>query len=110
MQGKTKYLIPSTLGIGLVEGYDAIGFDQSLSKPELRREARFQEANVALPLTLVMLQTERRMVEICRGVKGKNEVMNESVERYKEMFMKTKIEFNKLIDVGSSFLVVFSLY
>ena len=38
MRGKTKYLIPSTLGIGLVEGYDAIGFEQSLSKPELRRE------------------------------------------------------------------------
>ena len=38
MQGSTKYLIPSTLGIGLVEGYDAIGFEQSLSKPELRRE------------------------------------------------------------------------
>lgn len=40
MQGSTKYLIPSKLGIGLVEGYDAIGFDQSLSKPELRREVR----------------------------------------------------------------------
>ena len=38
MQGSTKYLIPSTLGIGLVEGYDAIGFEQSLSKSELRRE------------------------------------------------------------------------
>lgn len=38
MQGATKYLVPSTLGIGLVEGYDAIGFDHSLSKPELRRE------------------------------------------------------------------------
>ena len=38
MQGSTKYLIPSTLGIGLVEGYDSIGFEQSLSKPELRRE------------------------------------------------------------------------
>ncbi len=40
MQGATKYLIPSKLGIGLVEGYDAIGFDQSLSKSELRREVR----------------------------------------------------------------------
>lgn len=35
---KTKYLVPSTLGIGLVEGYNAIGFDRSLSKPHLRRE------------------------------------------------------------------------
>ena len=38
MQGATKYLVPSTLGIGLVEGYNEIGFDHSLSRPELRRE------------------------------------------------------------------------
>ncbi|KAI0633210.1 DNA topoisomerase [Trametes polyzona] len=79
MQGATKYLIPSTLGIGLVEGYDAIGFDQSLSKPELRRE------------------TERRMVDICEGVKSKNEVLMESIERYKEMFVRTRMEFEKLV-------------
>ena len=36
--GKIKYLIPSTLGMGLVDGFDAIGFDRSLSKPHLRRE------------------------------------------------------------------------
>lgn len=33
-----KYLLPSTLGVGLVEGFNAIGFDRSLSKPHLRRE------------------------------------------------------------------------
>jgi DNA topoisomerase IA len=38
MEGATKHLVPSTLGIGLVEGYDAMGFDKSLSKPQLRRE------------------------------------------------------------------------
>lgn len=38
MHGAIKYLIPSTLGIGLVEGYNAIEFDRSLSKPHLRRE------------------------------------------------------------------------
>ncbi|KAI0373951.1 prokaryotic type I DNA topoisomerase [Pilatotrama ljubarskyi] len=79
MQGATKYLVPSTLGIGLVEGYDAIGFDQSLSKPELRRE------------------TERRMVDICEGAKSKNQVLNESIERYKEMFVRTRLEFEKLV-------------
>ena len=40
MQGKTKYLVPSKLGIGLVEGYNQIGFDRSLSKPHLRHEVR----------------------------------------------------------------------
>jgi DNA topoisomerase-3 len=38
MEGATKYLVPSTLGIGLIEGYNKIGFEKSLSKPQLRRE------------------------------------------------------------------------
>lgn len=40
-EGATEYLVPSTLGIGLVEGYNAIGFDKSLSKPHLRRLVSF---------------------------------------------------------------------
>lgn len=38
MEGSVKYLVPSTLGMGLIEGYNSIGFRQSLSKPQLRRE------------------------------------------------------------------------
>lgn len=37
-EARTKYLIPSPLGVGLVEGYNQIGFDRSLSKPHLRAE------------------------------------------------------------------------
>jgi DNA topoisomerase-3 len=40
MEGATKYLIPSKLGIGLIEGYNQIGLNKSLSKPQLRREVR----------------------------------------------------------------------
>lgn len=40
-QGGRDYLVPSTLGIGLVEGYNRIGFDKSLSKPHLRAEVSF---------------------------------------------------------------------
>ena len=40
MIGNTKYLKPSTLGVGLVDGYDRIGLNKSLSKPQLRREVR----------------------------------------------------------------------
>lgn len=39
-QGGKDCLVPSTLGIGLVEGYNRIGFDKSLSKPHLRAEVR----------------------------------------------------------------------
>lgn len=36
-EGNTEYLVPSTLGIGLIEGYNSIGIENSLSKPILRR-------------------------------------------------------------------------
>ncbi|THG98415.1 hypothetical protein EW026_g3758, partial [Hermanssonia centrifuga] len=78
MQGATKYLVPSTLGIGLVEGYNEIGFDRSLSKPELRRE------------------TERQMVQICEGHKTKGDMLIENIERYKEMYMRTKQDFGRI--------------
>lgn len=38
MEGSVKYLVPSTFGIALINGYNDIGFDKSLSKPQLRRE------------------------------------------------------------------------
>lgn len=44
MEGATKYLIPSKLGIGLIEGYNQIGLNKSLSKPQLRREVRNQRS------------------------------------------------------------------
>jgi DNA topoisomerase-3 len=34
--------IPTTLGIALIEGYDNVGFETSLSKPHLRKEASAQ--------------------------------------------------------------------
>jgi DNA topoisomerase-3 len=54
MEGGTKYLVPSTLGIGLVEGYNLIGFEKSLSKPQLRREVGFG-------VTIVQVDTGRLM-------------------------------------------------
>ena len=41
MEGAIKYLVPSTLGIGLIDGYNEIGFDKSVSKPQLRREVSY---------------------------------------------------------------------
>ena len=40
--GNVEYLVPSTLGIGLVEGYNAIGFERSLCKPDMRRLVSFE--------------------------------------------------------------------
>ncbi|GLB36997.1 putative introduces a single-strand break via transesterification at a target site in duplex DNA [Lyophyllum shimeji] len=79
MEGNTKYLIPSKLGIGLIEGYNQIGLDKSLSKPQLRRE------------------TERSMVQVCERAKTKADMLEEAIEQYKEMFIIARREFQKVV-------------
>ncbi|THH02191.1 hypothetical protein EW145_g6782 [Phellinidium pouzarii] len=86
MEGATKYLVPSTLGIGLVEGYNEIGFDKSLSKPHLRRD------------------TERAMVEVCERTKSKNDMLAQSIDQYKEVFIKARREFNKVVTSVSKYI------
>ncbi|KAJ2140759.1 DNA topoisomerase 3-alpha [Coemansia sp. RSA 564] len=71
-------LTPSTLGVGLVEGYDAIGLELSLSKPYLRREM------------------ERELRRICEGIKTKAEVVRESINLYRAVYVKSVEEFERL--------------
>ncbi|KAF9426863.1 DNA topoisomerase [Entomortierella beljakovae] len=59
---------PSTLGIALVEGYDNIGLDMSLSKPLLRS------------------QLENNLKLICSGAKTKDEVVEEAINMYRNVF------------------------
>jgi len=61
-------LIPGELGMGLVEGYDSMGFE--MSKPHLRAEL------------------ERDLKCICEGAKRKEEVLEEHVRKYKEVFLQ----------------------
>ncbi|KAL5524020.1 hypothetical protein ACEPAG_8193 [Sanghuangporus baumii] len=86
MEGSTKYLVPSTLGIGLVEGYNEIGFDKSLSKPQLRRD------------------TERAMTQVCERTKSKHEMLEQSIEQYKEVFIRARREFDKIVTSVSRYL------
>ncbi|KAI0268849.1 DNA topoisomerase [Gloeopeniophorella convolvens] len=83
MEGSTKYLVPSTFGIALVQGYNEIGFDRSLSKPQLRRE------------------TERNVVAVCEGTKTKNDMIVEAVDQYKDMYLKARTNFEKVISSKS---------
>ncbi|KAF8329298.1 DNA topoisomerase [Amanita rubescens] len=78
MEGSTKYLLPSKLGLGLIHGYDRIGLNKSLSKPQLRRE------------------TERNMVQVCQGTKTMNDMVVQALEQYKEMFIIARREFNRI--------------
>ncbi|KAK9462745.1 DNA topoisomerase [Lipomyces oligophaga] len=73
-----KELIPTALGYALVEGYDAIGFDKSLTKPLLRKDL------------------EIMMSDICVGRRTKQEVVRESIEMYEAVFNRTSSQFSLL--------------
>ncbi|PIA13720.1 DNA topoisomerase 3-alpha [Coemansia reversa NRRL 1564] len=77
-KSREGYYSPSTLGVGLVEGYDAIGLELSLTKPYLRRE------------------TERQLKRICDGLKSKEDVIRESVELYSAVYAKSVEQVERL--------------
>lgn len=96
-EGKSKYLVPSPLGIGLVEGYNQIGFDRSLSKPHLRAEVRCS----GFQFLFSDAQTEHRMQLICDGRSNKVEVLDATIEEYKEVYMKAKRDFATVLEVST---------
>lgn len=84
-------LIPTQLGVALVEGYDnvvaGLPDSPSLSKPFLRKEM------------------ELRMREICAGNKSRQQVVMESVEMYREVFIHTQRRINMLKDACRKHMV-----
>ncbi|THC91313.1 hypothetical protein EYZ11_009237 [Aspergillus tanneri] len=86
-----KELIPTRLGIALVEGYDnvfaGLPDSPSLSKPFLRKEM------------------ELRMREICTGSKSRQQVVQENLEKYREVFIHTQRRINLLKDACRKYIV-----
>lgn len=82
-RGGMQEFIPSNLGIALVEGYDQIGFDNSLSKPFLRKEM------------------EESMKQICAGTMTRQDMVRANIEQYREMFVKASQQVNVLQAVSS---------
>ncbi|KAJ1918035.1 DNA topoisomerase [Mycoemilia scoparia] len=82
---KQDYLYPSTLGVALVEGYDAIGLDLSLSKPYLRREM------------------ELELMRICQGRVRDQDVKRRSIEIYKMVYQNSTREFKKIINAMTKY-------
>lgn len=80
--GSVERLLPSNLGVGLVKGYDAIGFDRSLTKPYLRR------------------LTEFRMAQVCDGSRTKAQMLEESLDEYRAVFIRTRREFATFLRVS----------
>lgn len=61
------HFVPGKLGMGLVEGYDAMGFE--MSKPHLRAEL------------------EADLQRICQGTRRPEDVLREQVQKYKQVFI-----------------------
>lgn len=76
--------IPTTLGIALVQGYDNMGFEISLTKPFLRKEM------------------ELKMKAICEGRKTKAEVVHETIEQYREVYIRSQRRMDVLKMVSLS--------
>lgn len=70
--GFVQQFIPTTLGVALIEGYDGIGLATSLGKPFLRKEM------------------EIKMKEICVGTKTRNDFVQETLEQYRAIYVRTQ--------------------
>ena len=77
-RGSVQQFIPTTLGVALIEGYDTIGLETSLGKPFLRKEM------------------EIKMKEICAGTKRRGDFVNETLEQYREVFVRTQQQVDVL--------------
>ncbi|CAI6333185.1 unnamed protein product [Periconia digitata] len=76
--GGVQEFIPTTLGIALIEGYDNVGFETSLSKPFLRKEMEVQ------------------MKAICEGRSSRNDVVQQNLDQYRAVFIRTTQQINVL--------------
>lgn len=76
--------VPGELGMGLVEGYDSMGYQ--MSKPNLRAEL------------------EADLKRICEGKKPKEAVLQQQVAKYKEVFMEACRQAIKLDGALSQYL------
>jgi DNA topoisomerase-3 len=93
--GGVQEFIPTTLGIALIEGYDNVGFETSLSKPFLRKEV-WRAVWVEVGLTTNARQMEVQMKAICEGRSSRNDVVQQNLEQYRAVFNRTSQQINVL--------------
>jgi DNA topoisomerase-3 len=87
--------IPTTLGVALMEGYDNVGFETSLSKPFLRKEVQRRWHCEEIASTNAR-QMEVQMKAICEGRSTRNDVVQQNLEQYRAVFMRTTQQINVL--------------
>lgn len=80
--GGLEEFIPSVLGVALVDGYDKMGHEISLSKPFLRKEM------------------ELRMKDICEGRLAHDAMLQESLRQYRQVYDQSQEKLDVLRAVG----------
>lgn len=84
---RIREFIPTTLGVGILEGYDNLGLEVSMSKPFLRKEMELQ------------------MKAICDGRKEKADMVYESLHAYRDVFIRTQRDINVLKQAVSRYVL-----
>jgi DNA topoisomerase-3 len=82
---RKQVLVPTVLGMGLVEGFEKINLNNSLTKPFLRKNM------------------EDELKKICEGSKTKNQVSEEMVHLYKDSFAMSVQRQNVILDTYVGF-------
>ncbi|KAL5604535.1 hypothetical protein BROUX41_002490 [Berkeleyomyces rouxiae] len=77
-RGGTKYFIPTSLGVALIQGFDRMEFETSLGKPFLRKEM------------------ELRMKDICEGKISKQAMVDQQVRQYRQLYLESKDQVGTL--------------
>ncbi|KAF2621244.1 DNA topoisomerase III [Macroventuria anomochaeta] len=85
--GGVQEFIPTTLGVALIEGYDNVGIETSLSKPFLRKEMELQ------------------MKAICEGRTTRNDVVQQNLDQYRAIFNRTVQQINVLKSAITKYVV-----
>lgn len=78
-QGKTNYLVPSTLGMGLVEGYQSMEISQRLCKPMLRRD------------------TEAKLNLVANATLTRDATVAESMQEYRHIYSTVQSDFDVIV-------------
>lgn len=90
-RSSVQEFLPTRLGIALVEGYDSVFSDMpdgpSLSKPFLRKEMELQ------------------MRDICAGTRTKQQVVDEGLDKYRELFIRTQRRIQMLKDACKKYVI-----
>lgn len=86
IKGRDSRFIPTRLGLSLVEAFDQLGLDLSLTQPKIRSKL------------------ERDLAGICLGNLSKGQVIEESKEMYRRVYRKVEDEFDRLMRVFRKYL------